>query len=146
MSYTEPYNGDYDHQDLFGVGEKLWWATWETTDGREGYSAVHVRVLEIIISEQDVKYKVCSAADDTIKEAIAYDDQLYSDKKEAELFAITRLIYALDERMSDIQHSVEYHTKELNKACAERDSLAIRTRLFYERQKELDAVREGGRS
>ena len=124
MSYEEPYNGDYDHQDLFGIGEELWWAHWseDVEDFTKAYyCAVRVRVLEIIISAHDVKYKVCYVDDG--KEVMAYDDQLYTTKKEVERFALDHLIYSLDAVLNTAQHSVDYHTKGLHEACNARDAL-----------------------
>lgn len=129
MSYEEPYNGDYDHQDLFGIGEELWWAHWseDVEDFTKAYyCAVRVRVLEIIISAHDVKYKVGYVDEryvDDGEKVVAYDDQLYTTKKEAEKFALDHLIYSLDSELNAAQHSADYHTKGLREACTVRDEL-----------------------
>ena len=116
MSYEEPFNGDYDHQDLFGIGEQVWYAWWDVNTVK--YEARLVEIKKIIIDINGVVYMVEYVDDDLKSEHIDEigEPLLFESADEAGGFARKSLRYALEQGLHDAELQVEITKQHYDKA------------------------------
>jgi len=116
VSYEEPFNGDYDHQDLFGIGEQVWYAYWDVKAIK--HEARPVEIKKIIIDRDSVRYVVeylhHELKDEPIEEL--EDTVLYENDGDAAEYAHARLILELQNRLRDAEVQVEITKQNYDKA------------------------------
>lgn len=99
MSYSDIFNGEYNHEPLFKVGANLWFADWDTC--KRTYDALPVILTSVHISPDDTVYYEVQTGKDKEPPIECYSEDLYADRVTAKDYARQKLLEELD---SELRH------------------------------------------
>lgn len=136
MSYTEVFNGEYDHKPLFKVNATVWIAVW--CAATRVYTAYKVVVCNIFInSVNDVVYTVETGR--AGEEALEYhSEDIFADRATALEAAKVKLLYELSAELAELKKEMD--KKHTDYANAQMRHYRLEQQI---RELEIDAATKG---
>jgi len=110
MSYTEIFNGEYDHEPLFKINANVWLAEWNTST--RTYGARFVTVVSISISPDEAVYYHVLTEEECTPSIECYPEDLFADKETAKDYAYQKLLGELDSELCQLKTAMDQkHTE-----------------------------------